>query len=306
MPSTTLFIDPTRKGSVDPYYILFPTEPTPSDHSADWLTVGTPHVALDNQNLEGLLDAILHNVKRGGNVLFVGHGFSAGFGLNIGDPKNDQFADFPAFESIRRNQQGKQSDADTAKSLQLSADAYKKFKLQIESVQKLALNRVDARACYMGANDALMSDVQVIFGCDIFCAPKKLDAFGNVPFHVAKDKAEFEKSRTIFLKESSDAIEAGTSPDRLVLAFKDFNDDGVRAKGLAESKKAVTDWTGKHLPSPGAIFNGSQQLFIHGIMSVNDKSLFFAGDPEFRKLLFEAKKGHEPSRKIDINQPLQP
>ena len=117
MPSTTLFVDPTREGLVAPYYKLFPTEPTASDHSADWLQVGTSHVTLRNQNLEGLLEAILRKATKGSNVLFVGHGFSQGLGLFIGDPKRNEpvLADFIAFEAIRGSQEGRRTDADAAK-----------------------------------------------------------------------------------------------------------------------------------------------------------------------------------------------
>ena len=163
MPNATLLIDPTRKGAVDPFYVLFPTEPTPSDHSADWLQVPTPHVTLRDRSLDALLEAIVDNVKQGGNVLFVGHGFDTGFGLFIGDVMHQHFADFPSFQSIRQNLEGKKSDADTAKDLELTVGDYQKLKLLVEKVQKLSLNRVDARACDMGKNDVLMSAVQVFF-----------------------------------------------------------------------------------------------------------------------------------------------
>jgi hypothetical protein len=44
------------------------------------------------------------------------------------------------------------------------------YKLLIERVQKLSLNRVDARACDMGKNDVLMSAVQVFPLGPIFSA----------------------------------------------------------------------------------------------------------------------------------------
>ena len=152
---------------------------------------------------------------------------------------HQHFADFPSFQSIRQNREGKKSDADTAKDLELTLNDYSKLKLLIERVQKLSLNRVDARACDMGKNDVLMSAVQVFLGSNVFCAPKIMDAFGNVPYHVPTKKADFEKSWKDFLKDNPDAVVEGTSPDRLALAFKDFSESGVRAKALAEFEKSV-------------------------------------------------------------------
>ena len=295
MPRTTLFVDPTREGLAAPYYKLFPTEPTASDHSADWLQVGASHITLRDQNLERLLEAILRHATTGGNVLFVGHGFSQGLGLFIGDRSHDVFADLIAFEAIRGSQEGRLADADVARTLQLSLDAYTALKSQIDRVRRLSLNRIDARACDFGSQDTFMYDVQVVLGCNIFCAPTEADIFGPIPIHQTKNKAEFEKWREALQKESQTIVIEGESPDRIALAFKDFTILSIHAKGAAESKKALTNWAVKHLPSDGSIYSGAQiPLYVHGISDINAKKIFFAGEGQFRKLLYEATRGNEP------------
>ena len=144
-----------------------------------------------------------------------------------------------------------------------------------------------------------MYDIQVVLGCNVFCAPKKADAIGPIPTHLTTNRADFEKWFQALQKESQTIILEGEPPDRLALAFKDFTVLSIHAKGIAESKKASTDWATKHLPSAGSIFNGAQTFYVHGISDIDAGKIAFAGDAEFRKLLYEATKGNEPSRKVD-------
>ena len=72
----------------------------------------------------------------GGNVLIAAHGNKQGLSLSIGDEKSDVHLEFDALQAIRRNQEGKDSDDETAKILKMTAAAYKTFKSLIERCSK--------------------------------------------------------------------------------------------------------------------------------------------------------------------------
>jgi hypothetical protein len=135
MPNAKFFVDPTLSSAAGPYYNLFPVEPTRSDASSDWLTPNGKLVFQKTQNLGEWLAAIAKEAQPGGDVVLVGHGNRTGLHLFIGDKAQDVHLELEAADAIRRNQEGNQSDEDTAKILKMGADAYNRLKGQIEKVQ---------------------------------------------------------------------------------------------------------------------------------------------------------------------------
>lgn len=297
MPNAKLFLDPTLAGPARAYYNLYPVEPTPAADPVDWLRIDGKQISLKTQNVDELLKAITANASAGANILVVGHGNKQGLKLYIGDPKKDVHLELPALDAIQRNQEGKESDEQTAKILKMNPDAYAKLKLQIEAVQKLELNRVDARACSTGQEPVPMSALQQFFNCNTFCCPKMLDSFGVINFgKFITDPATFDK----WVNDHSGAEVFGTAPHRV--AFNQDLSKGVASVAAAESAKGAKDWADSKLP-PGGNFTGSSQLYYHAL--TNFKTFVFAGEPGFRSELAEATKGNVPSRKIDIkNMPL--
>lgn len=296
MPNTKFFIDPTLATAAGPYYNLFPVEPTPSATSADWLKPDGKLAFPKSQNLDEWLAAIAGGASSGGNVVLVCHGNTRGLKLYIGDKKQDVHLELPAADAIRRNQAGSESDENTAQILKMKPDAYAKLKGQIEKVQAIGLNRVDARACNIGQDAHAMSAMQQFFNCSTFCSPKILDSFGNIGFgKFVTDPATFDK----WVKEHAGAEVMGASPDRF--GFYQNLSKGVASAAIAESAKGAKAWADSKMPA-GGNFTGNNQLFYHALTDL--KKIVFAGEPGYRDQLVEATKGNVPSRKIDINAPL--
>ena len=296
MPNAKFFIDPTLAMAAGPYYNLFPVEPTPSATSADWLKPDGKLAFPKSQNLDEWLAAIAGGASSGGNVVLVCHGNTRGLTLYIGDKKQDVHLELQAADAIRRNQAGKESDEDTAQILKMKPDAYAKLKAQIEKVQALGLNRVDARSCNIGQNADAMSAMQQFFNCSTFCSPKILDSFGAIGYgKFVTDPATFDK----WVKDHAGAEVVGASPNRF--GFYQNLSKGVASEAMAELAKGVKAWADLKMPA-GGNFTGNNQLFYHALTDL--KKIVFAGEPGFRDQLVEATKGNVPSRKIDINAPL--
>jgi hypothetical protein len=296
MPNAKFFVDPTLSSAAGPYYNLFPVEPTRSDASSDWLTPNGKLVFQKTQNLGEWLAAIAKEAQPGGDVVLVGHGNRTGLHLFIGDKAQDVHLELEAADAIRRNQEGNQSDEDTAKILKMGADAYNRLKGQIEKVQALGLDRVDARACNIGQDAVAMSAMQQFFNCNTFCSPKILDSFGVIMYgSFVTDPAAFDK----WVSKHAGAEVAGSSPNRF--GFFQNLSKGVASESIAESAKGAKDWADSKMP-PGGNFTGKNQLFYHALTDL--KKFVFAGESEFRNQLVEATKGNVPLRRVDINAPL--
>jgi hypothetical protein len=298
MPNAKFFLDPTLSSAASPYYSLFPVEPTPSDSSSDWLTPSGKLVFQKSQNLDDWLTAIAKEASSGGDVVLVCHGNKKGLHLFIGDKGQEVHLEFDIADAIRRNQEGNQSDEDTAQILKMKPDAYKKLKVQIEKVQALNLDRVDARACNIGQDAVAMSAMQQFFNCNTFCSPKILDSFGVIMYGGSTtDPAAFDK----WVSKHPGAQVTGDAPNRF--GFFQNLSKSINSEAMAESAKGAKDWADSKMP-PGGNFTGKNQLFYHAFTDF--KTFVFAGEPEFRKQLVEATKGNVPSRKVDINAPLTP
>jgi hypothetical protein len=298
MPSAKFFIDPTLSSAAGPYYHMFPVEPTPSATSSDWLTPNGKLAFPKSQNLEDWLIAIAKEATSGGDIVLVTHGNKRGLHLSVGEKGQDVRLEFEAADAIRRNQEGNQSDEDTAQILKMKLDAYKKLKVQIQNVQGLNLDRVDARACNIGQDAVAMSAMQQFFNCNTFCSPKILDSFGVVMFgSFVKNPAAFDK----WVSDHAGAQVFGSAPDRF--AFSQTLSQGVASEAIAESPKGAKDWADSKMP-PGGNFTGKNELYYHALTDL--KMFAFAGEAEFRKQLAEATRGNVPSRKVDVNAPLPP
>ena len=296
MPKAKFFIDPTLASAAGPYYNLYPIEPTRSDSSADWIRPDGKLTFLKSQNLDEVLAAIAAGASSGGNIVLACHGNNTGLKLYIGDKKQDVHLEREAADAIRHNQEGTESDEDTAQFLKMKPDAYAKLKAQIAKVQALNLNRVDARACNIGQDPVAMSAMQQFFNCSTFCSPKMLDSFGAIVYgKFVTNPAAFDK----WVSDHPGAEVSGASPDRF--GFYQKLSKGVASESMAESAKGVKAWADSKMPA-GGNFTGNSQLFYHALTDL--KTFSFAGEPEFRAQLVDATKGNVPSRKIDINAPL--
>jgi len=297
MPAAKLIMVPSLSGAAGPYYVLFPVEPTPSSTVSDWLTADKPGIALKSERIVELLDAIAANVPAGGNALVTCHGNTHGLKLFFGDPKNKIQLETEAMDSVKRNQDGKETDEQTRQILKLSATELTALKASLEKVQKLGLNRIDVRACNVGSSATSMSQLQIFFNCSTFCAPKILDSFGVISYGAfSHDPASLDA----WLKTHAGAVVSGSSPDRFWL-YQDLS-KGVQTDAFAESPKAVQDWVAAHLP-PNGHFTSKSQLSYHALTDMKT-TMVFAGEAGFRAELAEATKGNAPSRRIDINQPV--
>jgi hypothetical protein len=296
MPNAKFFIDPTLSSAAGPYYNLFPVEPTPSGTSSDWLTPNGKLVFQKTQNLDEWLTAIAKEAPSGGDIVLVCHGNTRGLKLYIGEKGQDVHLEFEAADAIRLNLEGKSTDEDTAQILKMKPDAYSKLKGQIQKVQALGLDRVDARACNIGQDAVAMSAMQQFFNCNTFCSPKILDSFGVIIYgSFVTNPAAFDK----WVSNHAGAEVAGSSPNRF--GFFQNLSKGVASESIAESAKGAKDWADSKMP-PGANFTGKNQLFYHALTDL--KKFVFAGESEFRNQLVEATKGNVPSRRVDINAPL--
>jgi hypothetical protein len=301
MPSAKFFVDSTLSSAASNYYHMFPLEPTRSDSSADWLTPDGKLTFQKLPNLDEWLTAIARGATPGGNIVLVCHGNNTGLHLNIGvarkDDKLNVHLELLAADAIRRNQEGNGTDEDTAGILKMQPDAYKGLKKQIEQVQALGLDRVDARACNIGQDAVAMSAMQQFFNCNTFCAPKILDSFGVIMYGgSATDPAAFDK----WVSKHPGGQVTGDAPNRF--GFFQNLSKSINSEAMAESAKGAKDWADSKMP-PGGNFTGKNELYYHALTDY--KKFVFAGEPEFRNQLVEAVKGKVPSRKVDFDAPLQ-
>jgi hypothetical protein len=285
-----LFVDPTLVAVASPYYSTFPLEPTPSGSAASWLQTDAKHVRLKGQTLSELLELIANNAAKGGNALIVCHGNDRGLHFYVGDTSHDVFLETDALTEIRKNLDGKSTDANTEKILMLKPGFLKGLKALILKVQALALDRVDVRSCNTGKNtDGSMNALQAFFNCNTFCAPKLFDSFGPINYgRIVNDPAFWQK----WLKQHPSATVKGTPPDRFALS-KIFTGRNIQADALAESKKAITDWASYYLP-PSPVFTADKPLYYHGLTDLKGRFVF-AGEADFQAQLVEAYRGKGPS-----------
>jgi len=293
MPTAKVILDPTLASAAGPYYTLFPLEPTAS--TSDWIQADSKHLRPKTQTLKEWLSLIADNATSGGNILMVGHGNDRGLHLYVGDTANAVFLEAEILDAIRFNLEGTRTDASAQETLKMKAGPFSELKALVRKVQALALDRVDVRACNTGQKAVPMSQLQVFFNCNTFCAPKLLDSFGEIKYgRINKDPGFWQE----WLKKHKNVTIKGVSPDRFALS-RDFT-GGVNPQALAESKKAITDWADYYLP-PSSVFTGDNQLLYHGLTDLKS-SLIFAGEAGFRTQLAEAYKGKEPSRKLDATK----
>src|SRR5262249_24360968 len=167
-----------------------------------------------------------------------------------------------------------------------------KLKSLVADVQNLNLDRIDARSCNTGQNDGAMSELQMFFNCNTFCAPKMLDSFGRIGYRpLARDAKDFSdwvgKHHNVKIK--------GVPPDRF--ALDQSYSGGIKLDAIAESAAAVKAWADAYMPAGGR-FTGENELSYHALTNLK-QDLIFAGEKQFRELLAEAKKGQPASRKVD-------
>jgi len=292
MPSAKVIIDPTLASAAGPYYTLFPVEPTRSASPSDWIQTDAKQARPKTQTLNEWLKLIADNATSGGNLLMVGHGNDRGLHLYVGDTANGIFLEAEILDAIRFNMEGKRTDDSAQDTLKMKPAQFKELKALVSKVQALGLDRIDARACNTGQNAVTMSQLQVFFNCNTFCAPKLLDSFGEINYgRINSDPGYW----TQWLKDHKNITIKGVPPDRFALS-QNFS-GGVKPEALAESKKAITDWADAYLP-PSSVFTADSPLRYHGL--TNLKTLIFAGEAGFRAQLAEAYKGKEPSRKVDV------
>ena len=269
MPTAKFFIDPTLASAAGPYYTLFPVEPTPSATSSDWLKPDGKLAFPKSQNLDEWLTAIAAGASAGGNIVLVSHGNTRGLKLYIGDKEQDVHLEREAADAIRRNQSGNETDANTAQILKMKTADWAKLKAQIEKVQALGLNRVDARACNIGQGTARSDerDAAVLQLQHLLLAQDFLDNFGSINYgKFVTDPATFDK----WVKDHPGADVSGTAGNRF--GFFQNLSKGVASEAMAELAKGVKAWADLKMPAGGS-FTGNNQLFYHALTDLEDVRL---------------------------------
>ena len=288
------FIDTSAHPAAVPFFGVFPDEPTPKGY----VTISPKISDIRDRRVDKLLELITKRAKPGSSLVIVAHGNKQGILLNIGNSKNQVQLDSEVIAAIRRNSNGKSSDSETAHILKLSESEFGRLKSLISSVQELQLDRVDLRACNVGANDVLLSQFQVFFNCQTACAPVIYDAFGLMKFGMfSSDSMTWKK----WIDKHPGATLTGQPPNRMALHAS--YQPNFMIEVLADSTNAAKIWASTYLP-PGKYSGGP--LYFHGLTPLVGLPVF-AGEEGYRAKLVEAYKGHEPSRTIDLkNMPLLP
>ncbi len=289
--ATIAFVDTSAQAGAIPYYHTFPSEPIPGTDSV----MVSKSIPLKNRSVENLLTQILANVKSGGSILIVSHGNDRGTLLQFGGNGKDRVEmDLNSLDAVRHAQEGNASDDDTAKTLMLGLAAWKRIRGLLEKVQKLGLDRVDLRSCKVGKDADVLSAFQQFFGCNTACAPVLYDEFGLIDFGTpTPDPAVWAQ----WMKDHKDSVITGTAGGRCAIAVQWTPSNQLF--GMADSADAMANWVKVHLPAGS--YRAGDAVFFHGVTELG-KMPIFAGDPDVRKNLKEALKGHVPSRKIDVRQ----
>jgi hypothetical protein len=272
---TTAFIQSDKKGqpNAPAYYRRFPQEPTPG---AQNLTVASIK-PLPSMTVVGLLRSILKTVKSQQNILLVTHGMDQGPSIPL-VPQCKVSLQRNALELFEQLEKGEVPRQFAAGKLRVSPAQLDRLLELIGKVRALGLNRVDLRACNVGAEMKNLEMLKRFFGCATFCAPADLDVFA--PINVDPGPS----SISLFSEKHPDVPLGGTSPHRYGV-YVDIGTVDVTA--AFESQRAVKEWIAAHLP-PGGVYAGGNFLAHGMIPSKGKKNFIWAGEPEYRPLLVEA------------------
>jgi hypothetical protein len=273
------------------YYARFPREPIKAP--GQFVDVTATKMTKDDQ-LATLLDAIIRNVARGGNVVVVCHGVDLALMIKVGGRTS------LALEVMRilvYAMDGKIADADMPNRLGFDkatgARQWADLKKLIQGVWNLRLNRVDFRACQIGKSPAPMYFLQRLFNCNVYCAPKGWDVFGSVSVGKPTQNEQVWKQ---WLERHRKATIVGAGADRFALQYEIGG--SVKMEVLAASDDAAQAWVRLHLP-PGNYRTGD--IFYHAV-TPDYKTLIFAGDAGYRDQLVEAAKG-DPEPQPSLSAP---
>lgn len=288
--AVSAYIDTDAHPLAPAFYHMFPHEPI--------LPKGTIHIPtekitkLPKMSVENLLQQIIRHAGKNGEILIVSHGTTGGLLISVGPSKNNVQLSAGVLQAVNSNLANTTTDKDAASILKMKSSAYTSFKALVQDVQKLALKRVEFRACLVGGNEYTMHKLRIFFGAATVTGPTMLDAYGSVsPGKFNNNSAFWEK----WLQKHPGAIIEGKAPNRLAfhLTYRRLR---LKMDLVASSASALQAWVTAHLPN-GQYKKGI--LYFH-FFTLLAKPIF-PGDKAFRKKLYQAVKGNEPSLTIDLD-----
>lgn len=214
-----------------------------------------------------LLKTIANKAKKNSEVLIVTHGTDRGLVL----PLTNSNTVLLERESIRVFLDKSQSRADKLAKLQVNEKQLKLLEEAVKKVKKLALQRVEFRACNVGQNVKTLEALRDFFGARIAGGPDLQDAY------VALPKPYTGKTDPWWSNNSKANVETMSKGGRVGYILLDVKPTSFRFQWAADTTEAQKEWVRKHFPRGKSV---ARPVAIHGMLDGTTK-LIFPGDSNY-------------------------
>lgn len=216
-----------------------------------------------------LLKAILAKVtKKNSEILIVTHGTDEGLMLPL-TTGNSTYLERDPIEiyldtSISR--------ADKRKKLQVTEAQLKLLEGVVQKVQKLALKRVELRACHVGQNVKTLEALRDFFGAKAAGAPDLQDAYTTTP------RPFTGKSNSWWTTNASANVETMSRGSRVGYTLFGVTDVSFRFQWAVDTVDAQKEWVATHFPLGKRV---ARPPSIHGMLDPGGTQLIFPGDADY-------------------------
>ncbi len=267
------FIHASEFPAAAPFYAIHPTEPIVSAGALKVIA----STKLTRMTAVDLLQSMVQQRKKleGGNVLIVGHGTDQGMSMPLA-PGSASRLQNNALGVLFKNESRGVADAQAARQLFVSPATLQRLKVLAATVRALGLQRVEARACTVGAEQATLENLRRFFGARVFGGPKVFDVFGGFPRQRPGSAKAFEK----WYQDRGAKVEG---PPGKRIAFTLFDDGRIREFAV-ESADALRIWAAAKFPTGQPKPRGA----VHYHALLENWQPVFPNEPRFRQLLAHA------------------
>lgn len=220
-----------------------------------------------------LLKAILRRVSRKNTgILIVMHGTSRGLMLPLtsGNTTNLEREPIRIFfdQTISR--------ADKRSMLQVTEAQLKALERTVQQVHRLALGRVELRACHVGEDRKTLEALRDFFGAKAVGAPKLQDAYTSMP---APFTGETNKWWT---RHTFANVERMSGGKRVGYVLSNVTAVSFNFQWAADTVDARKEWVAKHFPLGKRV---ARPPAIHGMLDPMGHHLIFPGDKGYLRHL---------------------
>lgn len=173
-----------------------------------------------------------------------------------------------------------------ASELQVTVDQLDYLQMLIGQVRGLRLDHVAIRACQVGRDAQLMSELAKLFHCQNLSAPRMLDTYSEYLIPNVIAAAEFQRTVDEIEKgkaKSTHYFVYGNAPDRLIVQMRPKPHHRFGISSVAESRTAIDNFIKTILPevkNPGQ-FQSGQSVYFHALSPLTRNNFVYQSDPDY-------------------------